>query len=53
MNKELHNLESYIKHRKYPNQIYKSNLVSLSRSTIFKRCKRYKKDSSFQRNYGS
>ena len=42
MNKELHNLESYIKQGKSPSKIYKSNLVNLSRSTIFERCKRYK-----------
>ena len=53
MNKELHNLESYIKQRKSPSEIYKSNLVNLSRSTIFERCKRYKEDSSFERKSGS
>ena len=35
MNREFHNLESYIKQGKYPSKIYKSNLVNLSRSTIF------------------
>ena len=39
MNKELHNLESYIKQGKSLREIYKSNLVSLSRLTIFERCK--------------
>ena len=38
MNRELHNLESYIKQGKSPSKIYKSNLVNLSRSTIFERC---------------
>ena len=46
MNKELHSLESYIKQGKSPSEIYKSNLVNLSRSTIFERCKRYKDNSS-------
>ena len=50
MNKELHNLESYIKQGKFPSKIYKSNLVNISRSTIFERCKRYKEDSSFERS---
>ena len=27
--------------------------MNLSRSTIFKRCKRYKEDSSYERKYGS
>ena len=49
MNKELHNLESYIKQGKSHSDIYISNLVNLSRSTIFERCKRYKEDSSFVR----
>ena len=49
MNRELHNLESYIKQGKLPSEIYKSNLVNLSRSTIFERCKRYKENSSFER----
>ena len=49
MNKELHNLENYIKQEKSPSKIYKSNLVNLSRSRIFERCKRYKEDSSFER----
>ena len=53
MNKELHSLESYIKQGKSPSEIYKSNLVNLSRSTIFERCKRYKEDSSFERKSGS
>ena len=53
MNKELHNLESYIKQGKFLSKIYKSNLMNLSRSTIFERCKRYKEDSSFERNSGS
>ena len=43
MSRELHNIESYIKQGKSLNEIYKSNLVSLSRSTVFERCKRYKK----------
>ena len=43
MNKELHNLESYIKQGKSPNKIYKSNLMNVSRSTIFERCKNIKK----------
>ena len=42
MNKELHSLESYIKQGKSPSEIYKSNLVNISRSTIFERCKNYK-----------
>ena len=41
MNRELHNLESYIKQWKSPSEIYKSNLVSLSRSTILEKGKRY------------
>ena len=49
MNKELHNFESYIKQGKSSSNIYKSNLVNLSRSTIFERCKRYKEDSCFER----
>ena len=53
MNNELHNLESYIKQGKSPSKISKSNLVNLSRSTIFERCKRYKEDSSFERKSGS
>ena len=53
MNKELHNLKSYIKQGKSPCEIYKSNLVNLSRSKIFERCKRYKEDSSFERKSGS
>ena len=40
MNRELHNLESYIKQWKSPSEIYKSNLVSLSRSTILEKGKR-------------
>ena len=40
MNKELHYLKSYIKQGKFPSEIYKSNLVNLSRSTIFERCKK-------------
>ena len=42
MNREPHNLESYIKYGKSPSKIYKSNLVNLSRSTIFERCKNIK-----------
>ena len=53
MNKKLHNLESFIKQGKSPSEIYKSNLVNFSRSTIFERCKRYKEDSSFERMSGS
>ena len=53
MNKELHNLKSYIKQGKSPSEIYKSNLMNLSRSTIFERCKRYKEDSYFERKSGS
>ena len=53
MNKELHSLESYIKQGKSSSEIYKSNLVNLSRSTIFERCKRYKEDSTFERKSGS
>ena len=53
MNKELHSLESYIKQGKSPSEIYKSNLLNLSRSTIFERCKRYKEDSSFERKSDS
>ena len=53
MSRELHNLENYIKQGKSPSKIYKSNLVNLSRSTIFERCKRYKEDSSFERKSGS
>ena len=53
MNRELHNLESYIKQGKSPSEICKSNLVNLSRSTIFERCKRYNEDSSFERKSGS
>ena len=53
MNKELHNLESYIKQGKSSSEIYKLNLVNLSRSIIFERCKRYKEDSSFERKSGS
>ena len=53
MNREVNNLESYIKQGKYPNESYKSNLVNLSRSTIFERCKRYQEDSSFERKSGS
>ena len=52
MSRELHNFESYIKQGKSLNEIYKSSLVSLSRSTIFERCKRYKEDSSFERKSG-
>ena len=52
MNKELHSLESYIKQGMSPSKIYKSNLVNLSRSTIFERCKRYK-EISFERKSGS
>ena len=37
MSKELHNLESYIKQGKFLSKIYKSNLMSLSRSKIFLR----------------
>ena len=51
--RELYNLESYIKQGKYPCEIYKKNIVSLSRSTIFERCKRYKEDSSFERKSNS
>ena len=40
MNRELHNLESYIKHGEPPSEIYKLNLVNLSRSTIFERLKK-------------
>ena len=43
MSRELHNLESYIKQGKSPSEIYKSNLVNLSRSKIFERCKDIKK----------
>ena len=50
MNKELHNLESYIKLGKSLSKIYKSNLVNLSKSTIFERYKRYKEDSSFEKS---
>ena len=50
MSRELHNLESYIKQGKSPSEIYKSNLVNLSRSTIFERCKRYKEDSPFEKS---
>ena len=39
MNKELHNLESYIKQGKSPSEIYKSNLVNLSWSAIFESVK--------------
>ena len=46
-------LESYIKQGKSPSEIYKSNLMNLSRSTIFERCKRYKEDISFERKSGS
>ena len=53
MNKELHNLESYINQGKSPSEIYKSNLVNLSISTIFERCKKYKEDSSFERKSSS
>ena len=53
MSRELHNLESYIKQGKSPSKIYKSNLVNLSRSTIFEMCKRYKEDSPFERKSGS
>ena len=42
INRELHNLESYIKQGKYPSEICKSNLVNLSKSRIFERCKIYK-----------
>ena len=53
MNREFHNFERYIKLVKSPSEIYKSNLVNLSRSTIFERCKRYKENSSFERISGS
>ena len=53
MDKELHNLVSYIKQGKSPSKIYKSNLVNLWRSTIFERWKRYREDSSFERKSGS
>ena len=53
MSRELLNLESYIKQRKYPSEIYKSILVNLSRSRIYERCKRYKEDSTFERKSGS
>ena len=43
MNRELHNLESYIKQGKSPSKICLSNLVNLSRSTIFERWKDIKK----------
>ena len=53
MSREFHNLESYIKQGKSPSKIYKSNLMNLSRSTIFERYKRYKEDSSNERKSGS
>ena len=53
MIRELHNLESYIKQGKSPSEIYKSNLVSLSRSTIFERFKSYNEYSFFIRKSGS
>ena len=53
MRRELHNLESYIKQGKYLSKIYKSNIVNLSRSIIFLRCKKYKQDISFERKYDS
>ena len=53
MNRELRNLKSYIKQGKFSSEFYKSNLVNLSRSIIFEKCKRYKEDSSFERRSGS
>ena len=50
MSRELHSLKSYIKQGKSPSEIYKSNQVNLSRSTIFER---YKDNSSFERKSGS
>ena len=35
MSRELHNLEMNIKRGKYPSEIYKTILVSLTRSIIF------------------
>ena len=52
MSTELYNLESYFKQGKSPREICKSNLVNLSRSTIFERCKRNKEDCSFKRKSG-
>ena len=53
MSREIYNLESYIKQGNSPCEIYKLNLVNLSKSTIFERCKRYKGDNSFERKSGS
>ena len=53
MRRELHNIESYIKQGKSLSEIYKSNLVNLSKSKVFEMCKRYKENSSFERKYGS
>ena len=47
MSRQLQNWETYIKQGKYIIEICKSNLVSLSKSTIFERCKRYNGDNSF------
>ena len=43
ISREINNLESFIKQEKSPNEMYKSNLMSLSKSKIFERCKRYRK----------
>ena len=53
MSRELHNLESYIKQGKSQSKIYKTNLMNLSRSTIFEKCKIYNENSSFERKSGS
>ena len=39
MIRKFHDLESKIKLKKSLNEIYKSNQMSLSRPTIFERCK--------------
>ena len=52
MSRQLHNLKSYIKQGKSPSEIFKSNLVNLSRSTIFERFNRYKNNNFFERKPG-
>ena len=53
MSKELHNLESCIKQGKYPNKIYKSNLVNFFKINNIWEMQKYKEDSFFERKSGS